>query len=260
MTPGFLVIGTKRGGSTSAYHWIARHPQVAPCKTAKGTHYFDVNHRRGPRWYRSAFEKQAGEWTITGEGSPYYMFHPLSPTRIARELPDVKLIAVLRDPVERAWSHHQYELARGTETLPFEAALDAEPERLAGEVERLAADPSYESFEHRHHTYLARGHYAEQLEHIYSLFPREQVLVLQSETMFADPHGQLARVWDFLSLRPVRLEGLKAMKAGTYQSDLPPAAAERLAEYYAPHNERLQSVLDEQMSWTTSASSAEPMS
>jgi Sulfotransferase domain len=253
LVPGFLVVGTKRGGSTSAYHWIAQHPEVAPCRTAKGTHYFDVNFRRGFPWYLSGFEKQAGQWKITGEASPYYMFHPLSPTRIAEALPDVKLITVLRDPAARAWSHHQYELARGTETLPFLEALDREPERLAGEVERLTSDPSYESFEHRHHTYLSRGHYADQLDHLLTLFPRDQLLVLQSEAMFADPHGQLDRVWDFLGLSRVRLDGLKAMKAGHYESALPDGAAERLAAYYAPHNERLYAGYGEDLRWTPAA-------
>lgn len=258
MVPGFLVVGTKRGGSTSVYHYIAQHPEVAPCRTAKGTHYFDVNHRRGFRWYLSGFEKASPSWKITGEGSPYYMFHPLAPTRIAAELPDVKLIAVLRDPVERAWSHHQYETAQGYETLPFLEALDAEPARTAGEAERIQADPSYESYEHRHHTYLARGHYAEQLEHLYSLFPREQVLVVQSESLFTDPQGELARVWDFLGVSQVQLEGLKAMKAGTYQSaQMPAGAAERLAEYYAPHNQRLYALLGQPLRW---GEPAEPMS
>jgi len=238
MTPGFLVVGTKRGGSTSAYHWIARHPEVAPCRTQKGTHYFDVNYRRGRHWFLSGFPKASPGMKITGEASPYYMFHPLSAARIAQTLPHVRLIAVLRDPVTRAWSHHQYESARGAETLPFEEALDKEAQRLAGEVDKLSADPSYQSFAHRHHTYLARGRYAEQLTALEEHVPRERVLVLQSEELFADPHGQLARVWDFLGLSPIRLEGLTAMKAGSYE-EMPSSAVARLRDYYAPHNEAL---------------------
>lgn len=241
MTPGFLVVGTKRGGSTSAYHWIAQHPAVAPCHTRKGTHYFDVNFGRGPSWYLSGFDKPSSRWLITGEASPYYMFHPLAPQRIAQMLPDVKLIAVLRDPVTRAWSHHQYEYARGTEHLGFAEALEREDERLAGEEERMRAHPSYESYEHRHHAYLHRGHYAAQLTTLLDLFSREQLLVLQSEAMFADPHGQLARVWDFLGLPPARLEGLKAMKAGSYDA-MPGDTAEWLQRYYAPHNDKLYSL------------------
>ncbi len=239
MEPGFLVIGTKRGGSTSAYDWIARHPQVAPCLTGKGTHYFDVNHSRGEAWFRSGFPAQQGEWRITGEGSPYYMFHPLAPERIARTLPEVRLIAVLRDPVERAWSHHKYEAARGKETLGFADALAAEPERLAGEEERMAADPSYDSFEFRYHAYLRRGHYAEQLERVFAHVDRERVLVLRSEELFADPHGQLARVWDFLGLDRVDLDGLTAQKVGVTASAVPEEQRRFLQDYYAPHNARL---------------------
>ena len=238
MVPGYLVVGTKRGGTTSAYHWIAQHPEVAPCRTKKGTHYFDVNHSRGWRWYLSGFEQPNHRWRITGEASPYYMFHPLSPGWIADELPDVRLIVVLRDPVARAWSHHQYELARGNETLAFSEALDAEGGRLDGEEERLVADPSYVSDAHRHQSYLHRGHYAEQLERLYRLFPTDHVLVLQSEALFADPHRQLERVWSFLGLESVRLPRLEPMKTGGYDA-MPAAAAARLQSYYREHNERL---------------------
>lgn len=239
MLPGYLVVGTKRGGSTSLSEWIAEHPQVAPCRTGKGSHFFDVNHHRGEAWFRSAFPRQAGDWRITGEGSPYYMFHPLAAQWIAETLPQVKLIAVLRDPVERAWSHHKYEAARGLEELGFVEALDAEPSRLAGERERMIADPSYDSFEYRYHAYLARGHYAEQLTHLGTFFPPEQVLVLKSEDLFANPTTELSRVWDFLGVDQVALDGLRAHKVGASKSSVPEPVVERLADYYAPHNEAL---------------------
>lgn len=255
MTPGFLVVGTKRGGSTSAYDWIARHPAVAPCRTQKGTHYFDVNHRRGERWFRSGFERPRAGWQITGEASPYYMYHPLAPAWIAQTLPEVRLIAVLRDPVTRAWSHYQYERARGSETLPVEEALDREGERLAGEEDRIREDSSYVSVAHRHHSYLQRGHYAEQLDRLLEHFPSEQLLVLQSEQLFADPHGQLNRVWDFLGLERVRLEGLHALKAGSYDA-MPEGLRVRLDEYYQPHNERLYAFPQIGFRWPATAETA----
>src|SRR6266542_2170470 len=114
MLPGFLVIGTKRGGSTSLYEYLIRHPDVAGCLLTKGSHYFDVNFGRGWSWFRAAFPLAGGRRAI------------------AAALPEVRLIAVLRDPVERAWSHYRYERHRGYEDLPFEEALRREPERLAG--------------------------------------------------------------------------------------------------------------------------------
>lgn len=132
MRPGYLIIGTKRGGSTSLAAWVSQHPQTAPCLSNKGTHFFDINYPRGPQWYFSRFEKPRDGWRTTGEASPYYMYHPAAPERIATTLPEVKLIAVLRDPVERAWSQYRYEVSRGNETETFERALDLEPERLRG--------------------------------------------------------------------------------------------------------------------------------
>ena len=91
---------------------------------------------------------------------------------MARHLPDVRILAMLRDPVERAYSAYKHELARGFETEPFERALELEDERLAGQAERMLADPDYQSFSHRHHAYVRRGQYAEQLHRLRQLLPR----------------------------------------------------------------------------------------
>jgi hypothetical protein len=238
LVPGYLVVGTKRGGSTTLAHWISQHPQVAPCRTRKGTHYFDVNHGRGWKWYLSAFESADGPWTMTGEASPYYMFHPLAPERIARELPDARLVVSLRDPVARAWSHHKYETEKGYESEPFERALDLEAERTTGEEDRIRADHGYESFAHRHHTYLARGLYADQLERLHQHVDPSRVLVLSSEAMFADPSGQLDRVWDHLGLDRVRIDGTERFKQ-TREEDVPQQARARLVDYYREPNDRL---------------------
>jgi Sulfotransferase domain len=239
MRPGYLVVGTKRGGSTSLAEWIDEHPNVAPCRNRKGTHYFDTNFGRGPAWYASRFERPDDKYLLTGEASPYYMFHPLCPTRIQAELPDVKLLVVLRNPIDRAWSQYQYEVARGHETEPIQAALDLEPQRLDGEIERLIADPGYEGYEYRHHGYLLRGHYADQIQELYRLFPVEQVMVLQSEQMFADPHNVLDRVWDFLELPRTRLDHLTPQNANAAPRKIDDVTLARLENYYRPLNEAL---------------------
>lgn len=241
LVPGYLVVGTKRGGSTTLAHWISQHPQVAPCRSRKGTHYFDVNHGRGWSWYLSAFESAGGPWTTTGEASPYYMFHPLAPERIARELPEVRLVVSLRDPVSRAWSHHKYETEKGYETEPFERALDLEAERTAGEEDRIRADHRYESFAHRHHSYLARGLYADQLDRLHQHVDPSRVLVLSSESLFADPHTELDRVWDHLGLDRVRIDGTERFKQ-TREEEVPQQARARLVDYYRQPNARLYSM------------------
>jgi hypothetical protein len=238
MVPGFLVIGGKRCGSTSLTSWVFEHPDVAPCRTAKGTHYFDVHHHRGWRWYLGAFPP-VGSGLLTGEGSPYYSFHPASLGWIADELPDVKLLLVLREPSARAYSHYNYNVKRGFEDLPIEQALDAEEQRLAGEEEKLLADPRYPARNFRHFGYLSRGHYDEHVANVLSRFPADQLLVVQSEALFADPTSQLARVWQFLGLRDVTLEGLTAHKQMRYEEPIPDSVRGRLTQYYAPRLERL---------------------
>lgn len=239
MRPGYLVVGTKRGGSSALAAWVTRHPQVAAGRAGKGTHYFDVNHGRGEAWFRSQFAPATGPFRITGEASPYYMFHPCAPGRIKTELPEARLIVVLREPVARAWSHFRRETDTGHEQLSFVDALAAEDARLAGEHERLLREPGYESYAHRHHSYRARGHYADQLQTLYALFPTHQVLVLQSEALFAAPNEQLDRVWSFLGVDPVHLDGLEAVKAGVFEGAPGQGELEALRRYYEPLNEQL---------------------
>jgi hypothetical protein len=224
---------------------------------AKGSRYFDVHHDRGAAWFRSHFprvataqahERRTGRVPVTGEASPYIVFHPLAPARIAAELPDARLVVAVRDPIERAWSHHRYEVARGTEELDMMAALDAEPARLAGEVERMIADPSYRSRAHRNWSYLARGRYAEQLEHLWSVFPRQHVLVIASEHLFADPDGTMNRVAGFLDLAPYHLHDTTPSKANR-AAEMPPEVRHRLAAYYAEPNEALFTLLGERYPW-----------
>ena len=144
MLPGFLLVGGQRCGTTSLFEALAQHPSVRRPQGRKGIHYFDVSYHRGMAWYRGHFPLaiRSAPKAITGESSPYYLFHPLAAERIARDLPEVKLVVALRDPVERAYSAHAHEFARDYETEPFERAIEMEAERLRGEAQRLSSDPS----------------------------------------------------------------------------------------------------------------------
>ena len=179
LLPDFMVIGAQRAGTTSVYRYLAQHPDVAPVRLGKGVHYFDTDPDRSFSWYRGHFPLDPAKVpghrpSVTGEGAPYYIFHPLALERMRKVLPDAKLIAILRDPVERAHSHWVHETARGFETLSFEDALLAEDDRLAGEEDRIVAEPGYYSFEHQHHSYVARGQYAPQIERMWTTYPRDQ--------------------------------------------------------------------------------------
>jgi hypothetical protein len=209
MTPSFLIVGAQRCGTTSMYKTLSQHPMVLPAVLHKGAHYFDTGYAHGPAWYRGHFPLQVtarraarapGRRPITGESSPYYLFHPLAGQRIAADLPGVKLLVLLRDPVERAYSAHTHETARGFETEPFEKALELEPVRLAGEEAKLIADPTYQSYSHQHHAYLTRGRYADQLRRMEALFGRDRLHVVDSQRFFTDPEPVFAEVVEFLDI------------------------------------------------------------
>lgn len=262
MLPDFIVIGTQRGGTTSLYRYLAAHPGVAPTLVSKGVHYFDVQNDRSGAWYRGHFPptayrawrlRVARQPLITGEASPYYLFHPAVPERVAAMLPDVKLIAMLRDPVKRAFSHYHHEFEGGFETLPtFEEAIGAEPDRLEGEAERLLADPGYVSFAHQHHSYLARGHYAEQLEAWFAHIPRERFLIFTSEEFYRDTATVYGTVQDFLGLPHHPLAEFKTYNAHSY-APMDPATNARLREHFREPDRALCELLGRDLGWDRAA-------
>jgi hypothetical protein len=247
--PSVLLIGTQKGGSTSLFNYLIQHPDVKP-PLGKEVHYFDLHYARGLSWYRGRFpyRSRIGDG-LTLDASPYYMLHPLAPERAVRLLPEVKLIAVLRNPIDRALSHYQHEVRGGRETLAFAEALEREPERVAGEEARLAADPGYYSYAHHRCTYATRGLYLPQLERWTRHFPRSRLLVLQSEWLFRDPVAATERVHQFLGLAPHRLAKYETFLQGNYNRGMPPELRAKLAAYFEPHNRALYGWLGEEYDW-----------
>lgn len=196
--PSFLVVGAQRAATTSMHKLLSAHPAIAAPLFLKGTSYFDVNYRRGPSWYRGHFPVRNGK--VTFESSGYYMFHPLAPARIGRDLPDVRLVALVRDPVERAYSAFRHELARGFETeTDFARALELEDERLLGEEQRIRANPRYRSHSHRHHAYARRSLYAPQLRRLREVVG-DRLLTVDADAFFAEPEKEFVRLQEWLGL------------------------------------------------------------
>lgn len=247
MKPSFLIVGEMKCGTTSLYRYLERHPDVrSPFQ--KEPFYFAHAFHRGERWYRSLFPL-ARESGITGEASTYYLFHPLAAERIAAFAPEIKLIVLLRDPVTRAHSHYQHSRDKGREPdLTFEEALAAEPDRIGADEARIVGEPGFESFAHMHYSYVARGRYAEGLERLYRHFPREQVLVLAAEDLFADPASVARRATDFLGLAPADLAPYRAENTRQYEV-MEDSVQARLREAFAEPNARLARLLGRDFGW-----------
>jgi Sulfotransferase domain len=257
LLPGFLIVGTQRGGTTSMYRALSQHPLVAKPLWHKGIHYFDLEYQLGPSWYRAHFPLAAparrrarrfGVEPTTFESSPYYMLHPLAGERITRDLPGVKLLVLVRDPVERAYSAHAHEIARGFESEPFERALELEPQRLAGEVERITADRGYRSLALQHHAYVHRGQYAEQLERLEALVGRDRLHVVDSGDFFGEPEPVYDGVLRFLGLPNLGYPLFDRHNARP-RGKMSEALRQKLGEHFRPHDARLERWLGGVPSW-----------
>ena len=254
MTPSFLICGGQRCGTTSLYRALAAHPLVLKAVLHKGVHYFDTSYRRGHfplQRQADRVSEQYGAPAQTFESSPYYMYHPQAVARIAADLPDVRLVVLVRNPVERAYSQHHHEVARGFEQeRDFGNALALEAARLHRQEEKLARDPEFYSFAHQHHAYRARGEYARYLGGMAQHVGRGRIHVVESERFFSHPEQVYDEVLHFLGL-PTRLEwpAFERHNARTRQSDMDPGLRAELTAHYAPHDEALATWLGRMPVW-----------
>jgi len=250
--PDFVVIGAQKAGTSSLYGQLAAHPSVVPA-IRKEVHHFD--HAPVPlAHYRAWFPRRATLTRlaartgrgITGEATPFYLCHPAVPGRLRAAVPDVRLIAVLRDPAARAISGYHHAVRVGDEDRPIEVALDP---TAAEDLPPASAVDWYDAprCPLRIHGYLARSRYAEQLERWLAVFPREQLLVIDSGALRA---GRVpAEVLAFLDLPDGGAPAVADRNVGAYAA--PASDLEQvLREYFRPHDERLRSLLGVELPWT----------
>lgn len=249
--PGVVVIGAQRAGTTSLWRWLTAHPGFrSPILGMKGVHWLDLAADRSEAWYRGHFPRRASldrSGAITGEASPYYLYHPRVPHEAATRLPSsTRFVALLREPADRAVSHYHHMRDEGTEPLPtLESALDAEAARLAGSEARLLRDPGAVDHHHLHHSYVSRGEYATQLERWFDAVGRERVMVVDSGRLRREPDAVLAAVCDHVGLDPAAAPApSRAVNAGRYDPPAPATIA-RLRAHFAPHDARLWDLLGE---------------
>jgi hypothetical protein len=231
--PDFVIIGAQKGGTSFLYHLLTRHPLVEPA-ARKELHFFDhpEHFDNGAEWYRRCFPRvgsKDGQRSITGEATPYYLFDPPVAKRMAQIVPKARLIALLRNPIDRAYSHYQMQVKRGTEPRTFEEAI-----------------------EQQHSSYVSRGIYVDQLLRWFEFFSKEQMLILKSEDFFKRPVESLKVVLSFLDLpdwQPEASDLQQRRHSGTYKQKMDPSTRRRLEAYFEPYNQRLYECLDVDFGW-----------
>ena len=209
----------------------------------KEVHFLDQYHERGVRWYRAQFPKRSeGKFVI--EATPVYI-HQRPASRMHALLPKAKLVLSLRDPVDRAYSRYQHllrqprteELLRDGEVLlSFRECVDRllGGKKLKGGANRL----------------LTSGHYAEELSHLYTLYPREQVHIVNFAELGQNPARVVAGILEFFELPPADLGPYDPVHVGGYTERMDQETEARLREYFAPHNARLEELLGYSMGWS----------
>jgi hypothetical protein len=257
MLPSFIVIGAMKCGTSSLYQYLAQHPCVLPARR-KEVHYFDdSNYESGIAWYKANFPMSIVARTIgfrnrqqviTGEASPYYLSFPLTPERMSTIMPSVKLIAMLRNPIDRAYSHYHHQVRHGREPLSFDEAIDAEETRIKGEREKIVQSGCYYSYNYWAYSYLERGLYIDQIEHWMKFFSKEQLLILKSEDFFSSPAEELKKTLRFLDLPDFELKVYPKVNTGKYKK-MPSTTRQRLQAFFKNYNNRLNIWAGKDFGW-----------
>jgi hypothetical protein len=239
----FIIIGVQRGGTTSLYEYLIKHPDVI-ASSSKEIHFFDNHYEKGTKWYLEQFSFKKDK--ISGEATPYYIFHPLAPKRIHDLVPNVKLIVLLRNPVERAFSHYKLSVRTGNETLSFDDAIKAENTRLKNSKKEIM-EGKYSS-SHQQQSYLSRGIYIKQIKRYYELFPKDNILVLKSEDFFEFPNQTYMQVIKFLGLKNIEMPDFPVYNYGG-EEKIDKDLRKKLVAYFMPHNKKLYDFLGIDFGW-----------
>ena len=245
--PNFLILGAQKAGTSSLFKYAIQHPQIIP-PLRKELEFWSLRINRGLDWYLSQFPAiPPGDTTyLSGEACPGYLDHDASAARLLTQFPEIKLIVILRNPVERAYSHYNHWRRRQQETRDFETAIQDQLDRLTSGGQ--GAIPEQQLW-NSPHNYLARGVYVVFLKHWMSIFPRDRFLILSNEQLNHTPQTTLSQFFDFLELPDATIQADLRHNVGTY-SPLSDTLRQRLEQFYAPYNQELETFLGQRFEWS----------
>lgn len=257
LLPDFIIFGVSRSGTTSLYQYLSQHPNVEPC-AIKEPRFFDQYYHRGINWYRMNFPSKWQKFIftkvkhkkfITGEASGAYLQNPHAPKRIHNLNPNMKLILLLRNPVDRAFSHYLRKIKNDSEKLSFEEAIDQEKSRIEGEQEKMEQNEKYYSPTYHALSYLTTGLYSVRLKRWLKYFSMKQILILSNEEFLSDPQKIYDKTLEFLDLPTYKLSIFKKFSKQQLSMKMNSKTREKLLDYCKPYNEDLYSLIGQRFDW-----------
>lgn len=251
--PDFIVIGAQKSGTSSLHSYLSQHPQLISAST-KEVHFFDGDTEprkdsfaQGKAYYQNHFPLK---WKVidcqTFEATPSYLFDPIAPKRISDLIPNVKLIAILRNPTESAISHYFHEKRKGNEPLPLMEALQAEEKRLK---------PALDGKHYRDHilrtkSYKSRGIYYEQLKRYFEHFSKDKIFITSSEQFFENPGNILRQIFQFIGVdSDYTIKNLQPRTVGKNKNQISPEVFDYLNDYFWTYNHLLYELLGDNYGW-----------
>ena len=245
--PNFIIVGTVRSGTTSLYYNICEHPSVLEAAYDE-IGFFDSNYHLGIDWYRSMFPtkkemekiKRDTGFAITGEDTPFYFWKKEAIERISEMIPDIKIISIFRNPIDRAFSNYNLGIRLKTEELSFEESIEEELDYIKRNGFRNTVD--------RKRSYISKGLYEEQIKLWFNIFPKEQIHILSTEDMHRNPEKELQKIFKFLEISEYQIKNPQKQKSVKYEK-MNDRTRERLLEYYKPFNEKFFKIINKRFDW-----------
>lgn len=250
--PDFFVIGVVRSGTTSLFHYLNQHQNIkAAAYDELG--FFDDNFHLGMSWYRSLFptiftkKRIRGKFGkfLTFDDTPFYIYNSLVAERIHQLFPQAKLIANLRNPIDRAYSNYNIALARN-ETRTFEEVIDYEIQFIENAKDKLD-DRSFLVNEF-YELILTRGFYSTQIRYWLDRFERKQFLFVSSEELSTNTDNTLGKIFEFLEVPHMKIKDLTRQNKREYPK-MKDKTRDKLIEYFKPHNEELFKMIETRFRW-----------
>ena len=258
--PDFIIIGAGRAGTTALYSYLIQHPLIAAASTDNNEsvadlHFFEYIISNNIQWYKSHFpilfsksNKHKNSF-ITGEYTSTYMYHPDVPKRIFNLLPKIKLIVILRNPIDKAYSTYQQQFRFGEYTTSFEDTINAEFRRIDLNKDFPELNSNNYDFENFVAQNIIRhGIYADYLETWLKIFDRKQILILNSDDLKKSTKETLRRVFNFLNVSDYDIKDTSQVNVGKYPT-INKITRKKLIEFFKPHNQRLNKLLDTEFNW-----------